>query len=70
MTRAALYELVDMLEDRDVSLVFSFLSRIVGADIQHDSDSVVPLPDELEIIAYAKRAKAAGEELYTLDDCR
>ena len=30
----------------------------------------LPLLDELEIIAYANQAKAAGEELYSLDDCR
>ena len=69
MTRAALYELVDTIQDDEVGFIYSVLSRLIknkGLEFEYD----LPLPDELEIIAESERAKAAGEELYSLDDCR
>lgn len=71
MGKEALYALIDQIDEEEISHVYFFLSLVASRKKSFAGmvfEEVEPLPDELEIIEEAEKAKARGEKLYSHED--
>lgn len=72
MGKEALYALIDQIDEKEIDHVYYFLSLVAHRPKKSFEgmvfEEVEPLPDEIEIIEEANRAKVAGEETYSFEE--
>lgn len=63
MSKEALHELIDKVDEREIEIVYYLLSRIV-----QDDEEVTLLPDEVEAFKEYEEAKARGEKFLSHEE--